>query len=365
FGKAPERREEGRTTSGSVSPDFEFEIDVYSPASKKRKRENATEIKTSKGNFDDKLSIGYSIYPADRWEQTSKFREFIIKGETFQLGDIVYIHNDIPSAPPWVAKVLEVRAADELHVYLRVFWLYWPEELPDGGRRPYHGCNELIASNDMQVINATTVDGKADVRQWIEDDEAEEVLDAEQLFWRQTWDARSRMLSAPREHCVCRKPFNPDKLLIACSNQSCRIWMHAECIAADAVRGAHKANGLPPPMIAADTSADTATITNGTESAPAQPAPKKRGRLKQSGDVKRSPGPVPPAFTAEIVTWVPDSTQEDGTRGIQNGLPHTAGSEKKCKIVIADIREGGAGEGERGASFRKPVRCLACGQEVA
>ncbi|KAJ9634198.1 hypothetical protein H2199_009082 [Coniosporium tulheliwenetii] len=240
-----------------------------------------------------------------------------------------------------------------------------PEELPDGGKRPYHGCNELIASNDMQTIDAMTVDGKADVRQWIEDDEADEVLDAGQLFWRQTWDARSRMLSAPREHCVCRKPFNPDKLLIACSNQSCRIWMHAECIAADAVRGAHKANELPPPIIAADISADIATITNGTESAPAQPAPKKRCRLKKGGDVKRSPGPVPPAFTAEIVTWAPDSTQEDGTRRIQNGLFQTAGSEKKCKIVIADIREGGEGEEERGASFGKPVRCLACGQEVA
>lgn len=56
----------------------------------------------------------------------------------------------------WVARILEIRAADEHHVYARVYWMYWPDELPHGtldgkktvqGRQPYHGQNELIASN--------------------------------------------------------------------------------------------------------------------------------------------------------------------------------------------------------------------------
>lgn len=56
----------------------------------------------------------------------------------------------------WVARILEIRASDEHHVYARVYWMYWPDELPantlDGkkyisGRQPYHGLNELIASN--------------------------------------------------------------------------------------------------------------------------------------------------------------------------------------------------------------------------
>lgn len=55
----------------------------------------------------------------------------------------------------WVAKILEIRASDELHVYARIYWMYWPEELPPGtvdginrvkGRQPYHGQDELIAS---------------------------------------------------------------------------------------------------------------------------------------------------------------------------------------------------------------------------
>lgn len=56
----------------------------------------------------------------------------------------------------WVARILEIRASDEHHVYARVYWMYWPDELPAGtlegkkavqGRQPYHGQNELIASN--------------------------------------------------------------------------------------------------------------------------------------------------------------------------------------------------------------------------
>ena len=56
----------------------------------------------------------------------------------------------------WVARILEIRAIDEHHVYARVYWMYWPDELPSGtqdgkkyvqGRQPYHGRNELIASN--------------------------------------------------------------------------------------------------------------------------------------------------------------------------------------------------------------------------
>lgn len=56
----------------------------------------------------------------------------------------------------WVARILEIRAKDEHHVYARVYWMYWPDELPAGtlegkrtvaGRQPYHGANELVASN--------------------------------------------------------------------------------------------------------------------------------------------------------------------------------------------------------------------------
>ena len=34
------------------------------------------------------------------------------------------------SGDDWVARILEIRASDEHHVYARVYWMYWPHELP-------------------------------------------------------------------------------------------------------------------------------------------------------------------------------------------------------------------------------------------
>lgn len=88
----------------------------------------------------------------------------------------------------WIAKVLEVRAKDPQHVYLRVFWLYWPEELPHG-RETYHGEGEVVMSNHMEIVDAMTVAGRAEVTQWNELDADEEMG---QLFWRQYYDVREK-----------------------------------------------------------------------------------------------------------------------------------------------------------------------------
>jgi hypothetical protein len=100
----------------------------------------------------------------------------IVNGNKYRTDDFVYVANDdsvkaqetarqegspLHSTHCWVAKILEIRAADEHHVYARVFWMYAPEELPPKtqhdeetieGRQPYHGRGELIASNhSMQM----------------------------------------------------------------------------------------------------------------------------------------------------------------------------------------------------------------------
>ena len=68
----------------------------------------------------------------------------------------------------WVARILEIRASDEHHVYARVYWMYWPDELPHGtldgkkmvqGRQPYHGANELIASNHSKYLFHPLIQG--------------------------------------------------------------------------------------------------------------------------------------------------------------------------------------------------------------
>jgi hypothetical protein len=59
----------------------------------------------------------------------------------------------------WVARIVEIRALNMRNVFALVFWMYWPDELPAGtvdggksvqGRQPYHGEDELVASNHSQ-----------------------------------------------------------------------------------------------------------------------------------------------------------------------------------------------------------------------
>src|SRR6266516_8122995 len=116
---------------------------------------------------------------------TNNLQMYTVGSEKFSRGSIVYInrHSPAPPAPPsgssedtileydranlWVAKVLEVRAKDNQHVYLRLFWLYWTDELPNK-RQPYHGGNELIMSNAMDIVDAMTVAGPAEDTHWDE-----------------------------------------------------------------------------------------------------------------------------------------------------------------------------------------------------
>lgn len=122
--------------------------------------------------------------------------------ERFTLDQYLYInHSDIAQGEDvlsmnakkrfWVARLLEIRGTDQEHTYLRVFWLYWPEEL-QGGASPYHGKNELVMSNHMDTIDARTVAGHAEVQHWLEDHEEENPTG---MFWRQTLNTRTQQLS--------------------------------------------------------------------------------------------------------------------------------------------------------------------------
>jgi BAH domain len=131
----------------------------------------------------------------------------------------------------WVGQVLEVKAANTSEVWLRVFWLYWPEELPRG-RQKHHGNQELIMSNHMEIVDAKTVTSRADINHW---DEKDEDQDVGHRFWRQFYDVqlkdtKSRGLSEIRRHCVCQEYYNPDRTMLKCPSPKCGIWNHQECL---------------------------------------------------------------------------------------------------------------------------------------
>jgi len=120
-----------------------------------------------------------------------------VTGEEFEVSQFVFVKkeaedHDTPNAIPyWIAKVLEVRAGDAQHVYLRIYWAYRPEDLP-GGRQPHHGDCELIVSNHMDVIDALCVQGAANVVHWDDYPDSLTFPAPEQLYWRQSLDITKR-----------------------------------------------------------------------------------------------------------------------------------------------------------------------------
>ena len=115
-------------------------------------------------------------------------------------GEFILVKHDgtddlaADSSSDWKAKVLEVRALDEEHVYIRVSWLNRPEDLA-GGRRDYHGKNELVPTNQIDIIDATTVNGKFDLKRWTEmkNINPDDALRKEVYYWSQTLDPVPRL----------------------------------------------------------------------------------------------------------------------------------------------------------------------------
>lgn len=273
----------------------------------------------------------------------------LVQDCSFCVDDFVYIkaneqEDPDPNAPiqGWVGKVLEVRAGNESHVYLRIYWMYRPEDLP-GGRQPYHAKKELIASNDMMVIDAQAVDGKASVAHWVEDKDLT-VLSEHQLLWRQTFDIRSprKVLSELPKHCIDQKPCNPDELLIQCD--SCEKWLHGPCLEQEAVRGAYKTHNIPFPgeEVAVTTSQNTPNSSKRRAKSAASPAdsstPAKRRRPRKSDILKeQSLEPSNLLFSAELQV-------KDG---------------ESVVMMVTDQRPG-----QKKKKSQVPVNCLLCGELI-
>jgi len=49
--------------------------------------------------------------------------------------------------------------------------------------------------------------------------------------------------------CSCNTPGNPDKMLIGCTTESCKKWMHEHCIVEDALKATYKRLGTDKPHI--------------------------------------------------------------------------------------------------------------------
>ncbi|KAK3500572.1 hypothetical protein B0T13DRAFT_224797 [Neurospora crassa] len=224
------------------------------------------------------MDVHYKVEPAKDWTDMTRYNSFVLNNVKYYAENFIYVANDLSikkkdpkqgekgpndeaTAPiqrrdtEWVARILEIRARDEHHVFARVYWMYWPDELPAKtrdrkkiveGRQPYHGTGELIASNHMDIINVVSVTEPAIVKHWFEEND-EETQDS--LYWRQAYDVRSQELSTVELVCGCNTPANPDKLLVGCSSESCKKWLHEECIKDQALRATYERLGTDKPHI--------------------------------------------------------------------------------------------------------------------
>ncbi|KAI9802212.1 MAG: hypothetical protein M1825_002933 [Sarcosagium campestre] len=324
------------SSSSLQSTSVETPFHIYRPArSRKSKKQKGPKgvvswtepVQPEDDQFSGSLAIPYTVRPQQMWNSMRKYRNFTGRGADAS-------DSDEPDRSFWVARVIEIRAKDQHHVYLRVYWMYWPEELP-GGARYYHGKRELVASNHMDIIDAMTVCGKVDLQRLEEGDDDPPSHD---LYWRQTFSLIDQKLSAslriapstlchyvltkssPQDlttYCVCRKFHNPDTELIRCSNPHCTMWLHRDCILDDVLAKTHKriTSGSPDPAL--DTPGKDNDTRPGSESGDGAPPWKNlfSARLEfrnESGDAESKP--------KVLISDLRGESDFDDSSGIGKGL---------------------------------------------
>ncbi|KAB5579881.1 hypothetical protein GE09DRAFT_948904 [Coniochaeta sp. 2T2.1] len=395
--KKNKRRRTGSSTAND--PDLKIQQSPFHPAGS---------FKTNKT-----LDAHYRVDPAQRWNDMTRYNSFVLNGVKYFTEDYVYVANDESiarqkalansegkstksyqrSSDDWTARVLEIRASDEHHVYARLYWMYSPDELPketkEGGkaikgRQPYHGNRELVASNHMDIINVVSVTGKAAVDQI---DEEDDERTTEDQYWRQALDIRTWELSSLLSICKCNKPSNPDEKLVGCSTEACNKWLHMACIKHDALMRVYNELGTSKPHVSkasggkAETNADAQPASsagaaaqesigvdtsavkddgaNGDASAPAT------GRKSAESEKRDSATPVPGTSRGGGRTKKGDAK----TNGVakNNDKPYEGlfdvevVTEPQPLLVFKDLREGVTG-GDK--EWTEPMKCLVCGDQI-
>ncbi|KAM0542078.1 hypothetical protein ACHAO7_010143 [Fusarium culmorum] len=333
------------------------------------------------------------VEPGKQWQDITRYNSFVFNNVKYYSEGLTRDGNFEKNNVEWVARILEIRASDEYHVYARVYWMYWPYELPRGthdgkktvqGRQWYHGAKELIASNHMDIINVVSVTGSVTVNQWIESDD-EEITD--ELCWRQAYDCRASELSSVELICKCQTPANPNKTLIGCTGSSCGKWMHQECMVHDILMQVYERLGTDKPHRTKGLMVEKKKLEEGTDSLPSVDVEEQKtqstvnvrdGTTQVNTQVKNAV-PETPRET-ETPAAGPKPSRSITTASVE-GLPKTGRKKKvtdsklyrglfeaKLKMQgrptaweIRDLRENITG-GNR--TWTEKVSCLECGVNV-
>ncbi|KAI4220334.1 MAG: hypothetical protein L6R36_007700 [Xanthoria steineri] len=231
YANGPAIKDEDRASRKLVL-DTPFSVDMFQVMSK-HPHDDAT--------LPPKLNTVVHIRPEAIWASLGKYNSFIIRNHKYAVHHYALVSRfqplpkmhdplDIDTGISCPARILEIRAHDTKNVYIRLYWLYTPDQLR-GGRQPYHGKDELIVTNHMEILDAarviepiTAVALKGQEESW------QGSTPGKQNYWRQTYHFLTQALSPPETHCICHRPVWPDDLLVRCTNPHCALLLHAKCI---------------------------------------------------------------------------------------------------------------------------------------
>lgn len=175
----------------------------------------------------------YIVRPIAIWDSLKRFKQCQIEGKSdcYRLHDTITIfRHEQPQPHVWTAHILEIRGHQPSgQVFIRLYWLYKPSQLPPSLRHSFHGREELLGSNSMAVIDASTVLSRTPVSHWNEESES---VPAPGLFWRQKYDVLTQTLSNLHTPCPppCIEHQNPDDTLFHCPGPDCHARMHKPCV---------------------------------------------------------------------------------------------------------------------------------------
>ena len=139
----------------------------------------------------------------------------------------------------YIAKVVAIDTDSDGCVVVKVQWYYRPEDTKDG-KGFHHGAAEVFSTNHFDQIPGHVIDGKGLVLSLDHYHEymarlgegavPDPDIEGEDIFFcRQHYALPARTMTPALDlYCHCRRPCNPDSVMIACDR--CDEWLHTECM---------------------------------------------------------------------------------------------------------------------------------------
>ncbi len=148
--------------------------------------------------------------------------------------------------------------------------------------------------------------------------------------------------------CSCNTPGNPDKLLIGCTTESCKKWMHEHCVVEEALKAAYKRLGTDKPHLPAVTTKKEEDGDEGKR--PLSPTETGvEGSTEHSIDVKAE-GASSDVGTRDNVEVRPSADDEDAQAAPEDSLPLRPADKTRAASETTDALSKSAATAATGAA---------------